>query len=307
MVRTACVLLLGLVGLWGQVSAASILFIGNSFTFAWGSPVRYYRSQSVTDLNGSGIGGVPALFKSFAQQSALDYDVYLETEPGSGIDWHLQHRLGVIDQRSWDTVVMHGYSTLDPKKPGDPAVLIQSVRQIAAFLQAKNPKVALYLTATWSRADQTYEPKGAWFGKPIETMAQDVRAGYDQAALAPGIAGVAPVGEAWSRAMRTGVADANPYDGTDAGKFDLWAYDHYHASAYGYYLEALVVFGAVTGRDPRSLGEAECSAFELGMSPAQVRALQQVAFEQLVASGRALTVLTKALTPQEPVPCSASR
>ena len=27
--------------------------------------------------------------------------------------------------------------------------------------------------ATWSRADQTYPQKGAWFGKPIETMARD--------------------------------------------------------------------------------------------------------------------------------------
>lgn len=307
LVRGAGVLLLGLAGLSGQASAASILFIGNSFTFAWGSPVRYYRSDTVTDLNDAGIGGVPALFKSFAQQAALDYDVYLETEPGSGIDWHLLHRLEVIGQRSWDVVVMHGYSTLDPKKPGDPAVLVQSVRQMAESLRGKNPAVAIYLTSTWSRADQTYEPKGAWYGKPIESMALDVRAGYNQAALAPGVKAVAPVGEAWSRAMRTGVADANPYDGTDAGKIDLWAYDHYHASTYGYYLEALVVFGAVTGRDPRSLGQNECSAFELGLSPGQARALQQVAFEQLAFTASPVTVTPKLAAPQEATRCRALR
>ena len=92
---------------------------------------------------------------------------------------------------------------------------------------------------------------------------------------------VIPVGEAWTRAMQTGVADPNPYDGIEPGKINLWTHDHYHASAYGYYLEALVVFGSLTGRDPRSLGDTECSAFELGFRRAEVKALQQVAFDQL--------------------------
>jgi hypothetical protein len=105
-------------------------------------------------------------------------------------------------------------------------------------------------------------------------MAADVRAAYDAAAAGAG-ATVIPVGDAWNRAMQAGVADANPYDGIDAGKLDLWTYDHYHASTHGYYLEALVIFGRLTGRDPRSLGERECSAFELGLSRADVRTLQQ--------------------------------
>src|SRR6266478_5662231 len=107
----------------GNTFAASILFIGNSFTFAYGSPVRYYRADSVIDLNSAGQGGVPALFKSFASQAGLPYEVYLETEPGVGIDWHLEHKLEVIGQHPWDAVVMHGFSTLDPKKPGDPTLL----------------------------------------------------------------------------------------------------------------------------------------------------------------------------------------
>jgi hypothetical protein len=157
---------------------------------------------------------------------------------------------------------------------------------MADFLRSKNPAVELRLMATWPRADQTYDAKGAWHGKPIEAMARDVRTGYDQAAAGtPGVKSIVPVGEAWVRAMQTGVADVNPYDGIDAGKVNLWTYDHYHASTYGYYLEALVLFGSITGRDPRSLGDSECSGFELGLSQVQIGALQQVAFDQLASAG----------------------
>lgn len=279
------VLTLGLLLTAGSAFAGSILFIGNSFTYAHGSAVRYYRADTVSDLNGGGQGGVPALFKSFAAQAGLAYDVYLETEPGVGIDWHLEHRLDVIGQRPWDMVVMHGFSTLDPKKPGDPGVLIASVRQMAEFLRTKNSTVDIRVMATWPRADQTYDPKGAWYGKPIEAMDRDVRDGYNRAAAGSAGIKVVPVGDAWVRAMHAGIADSNPYDGIDAGKINLWTYDNYHASAYGYYLEALVLFGSITGRDPRSLGGNECSGFELGFSAAQVGALERVAFDQLNAEG----------------------
>ena len=291
----------------GNCFAGSILFIGNSFTFAYGSPVRYYRAESVTDLNGSGQGGVPALFKSFTVEAGLSYEVYLETEPGVGLDWHQEHKLAVLGRRPWDAVVMHGFSTLDSKKPGDPALLVASVRQMTEFLRAKNPKVDIRIMATWPRADQTYQPRGAWYGKPIEAMAHDVREGYNRAAEATAGIKVIPVGDAWIRAMHAGVADANPYDGIDADKLNLWTYDSYHASTYGDYLEALVVFGALTGRDPRSLGDHECSAFELGLSTTQAAALQQVAFDQLAAEGTLAPAKTKpAGSPTPPSKCGAS-
>jgi hypothetical protein len=304
--RTQWLLTLALWLIAGNTFAASILFIGNSFTFGYGSPVRYYRPESVADLNSTGQGGVPALFKSFTAQAGLPYDVYLETEPGVGIDWHLEHKLEVIGQRSWDAVVMHGFSTLDSKKPGDPALLVASVRQMAQFLRTKNSKTDIRIMATWPRADQVYLAKGAWYGKPIEAMARDVRDGYDRAAAGTGIT-VVPVGDAWVRAMRSGVADSNPYDGIDADKMNLWTYDAYHGSTYGYYLEALVLFGNITGRDPRSLGTNECSGFELGLSGAQVGALQQVAFDQLAAEGTLHAASAKPETKSSPpARCSAS-
>ena len=46
-------------------AATSVLFIGNSFTYGAGAAVHFYRADTVTDLNNEGIGGVPALVRSF--------------------------------------------------------------------------------------------------------------------------------------------------------------------------------------------------------------------------------------------------
>ena len=124
-----------------------------------------------------------------------------------------------------------------------------------------------------------------WSGKPIATMARDLAAAARAIdAASPEIEGVLPVGEAWNRAVAAGVADANPYDGIAYGQADLWAYDHYHASAAGYYLEALVVFGRIAGVDPRTLGRDERAAGDLGLSPDLAVALQRVAAETLAAT-----------------------
>ena len=271
-------------GIGHAAVGGSILFIGNSFTFGSGSAVHYYRNHTVTDLNHEGVGGVPALFKVFADQAGLKFDVSLETRGGVGIDFHLQNKKTEITSRAWDIVVAHGYSTLDQEKPRDPSKLVATSKELADVMRARNPKVELFLTSTWSRPDQVYPEKGAWAGTPIAVMAKDVRAAYDKAAATAG-ATVVPVGDAFNRAIEGGFADGNPYDGIEAGKVDLWTFDHYHASTYGYYLEALMVFGRVTGRDPRSLGAAECSGMELGVSREQVTRLQQIAFDELAASG----------------------
>ena len=286
-------------------SAASILFIGNSFTFADRSPVHFWRASTVADLNNTGVGGMPALFKQFTVDVGLTYDVSVEAQPGVGLDWHLEQRGAMLTQRPWDSVVMHGYSTLDARKPGDPALVVDTVHRMAELLRTRNPAVELRVMATWPRADQLYDPHGAWYGKPVAAMAHDLRAGYDKAVAAtPGMKAVIPVGEAWVRAMQVGVADSNPYDGVDFGKLDLWSYDHYHASAAGYFLEALVVFGSVTGLDPRLLGDTECAGYELGLSKPQVAALEQVAFDQLASTGAVKPAAVRGGEPGEPQKCT---
>ncbi|MDN4054751.1 PEP-CTERM sorting domain-containing protein [Massilia sp. YIM B02763] len=267
--------------------ATTILFVGNSFTYgdpAGAAPLaKIYRPHTVTDLNGTGIGGVPALFKAMTEQAGLDYDVSLETIPGAGLDAHYEQKYDTI-VKPFDVVLLQSYSTLDAHKPGNPDKLVKYTGLLADAFRARNPNVDIRLVSTWSRADQAYKPDGAWYGAPIERMALDVRRGYDTAARANRLRDVIPVGEAWNRAIAAGVADPNPYDGIAPGQVNLWAPDSYHASVHGYYLEALTIFGNVTGRDPRSLGAAEPVARELGIEPATAGALQRFAAEQLEAS-----------------------
>jgi hypothetical protein len=267
--------------------AKTILFVGNSFTFGANSAAHYYKPDTVTDLNGPAangttVGGVPAIFKAFTKEAGLDYSVSLETVGGKGLDFHYAEKRALLD-KPWDVVVMHGYSTLDQAHPGDPALLVASAKQMTDMFRAKNPKAEIWLNATWSRADQTYPKDKPWHGKPIQQMGKDIAAAYDLAARNAHVTGVVPVGLAWNSAIDSGVAGENPYTGIPAGKINLWSWDNYHASAYGYYLEALLVFGKVTGKDPLSLGDDESVADDMGFSKAQTHALQQVAHDQLAS------------------------
>ncbi len=262
-------------------AARDILFIGNSFTFGAGSPVEKYRPETVTDLNGEGIGGVPALFRAFAEQAGLDWTVSLETSPGKDLAFHYANKRASIDRR-WDVVILQGYSTLDADRPGDATRHGEAAGQLAALFRARNSQASVKLVETWSRADLTYRPGSRWSGKPIAAMAQDLaKANRRVARTTPGIAGTIPVGSAWNRAIASGVADANPYDGIDAGKLGLWADDHYHGSSAGYYLEALTIFGRVTGYDVRRLGADERAAADLGLTGEQAVALQRIAWTTL--------------------------
>lgn len=261
----------------------TILFVGNSFTQGAHSPVRNWHADRVTDLTGAGYGGVPALFKEFTVEAGLAYAVSLETQGGQSLAFHYEQRRHLFD-RAWDVVVLQEYSTLDRQRPGDATRYIRSVGQLGSLFRVRNHAVKVELMATWSRADQTYQPGGAWAGKPIVAMADHLRLAADRARRTNrSVSGVIPVGEAWNRAFAAGIADPDPYDGIAFGQTDLWSYDHYHASTAGYYLEALVVFGHVTGMDPRTLGRNERAADELGLSPDLAVALQTIAHEQLAA------------------------
>jgi len=266
----------------------SILFVGNSFTFGALSDVMTYRRDSVTDLNGDGMGGVPALFKRFTEEAGLRFDVFLETAAGQTLKWHLANKRTVID-RSWDAVVLQQYSTLNPDEPGNVADTIPATQGLTELLRQRNPHVDISLVATWTRPDLTYPSGKHWSGEPVQRMALDLRRADNRVrALVPSIARVIPVGEAFNCAIARSIADPNPYDGLTPGEIDLWASDHYHASTEGYYLEALKIFAAVTRTDPRTFGMSEKAARELGIQPWIAAKLQAIAF-QIAVKGRCET------------------
>jgi len=258
-----------------------ILFIGNSFTQGANSAVLRYRPDSVDDLNGEGVGGIPALFAKFAEQADLDWEVSHELQGGTTLGFHLRERRKLIDH-AWDVVVMQEYSVLNPENPGNATDTGRDASALAKMFETANPNARVYLMSTWSRADQTYKPEGHWYGQTVGQMAIDLRGAMDRIDnQAEQIDGVIPVGEAWNRAIAAGIADDNPYDGRDYGKVDLWSYDHYHASAEGSYLEALVVFATITGFDVREFGANERAAHELGIEPKVAAGLQSLAMEQV--------------------------
>ncbi len=287
--RVRLALALGVLMVGGTAAAESavrVLFVGNSFFFGAVSSAEHYRPDSVHDLNATDYGGVPAIFKRFAEQAGFDVDVSLETVPGAGFDEHYDHHQQQLDA-PWDVVIMSTYSTLDRVHPGNPASLLHYTPLLAQLFVCRNPAVQLYLNATWTRADETYLPSGHWVGQPVEAMASDVLKGYE-AAQSPEslIRDVIPTGSAWIRAMHEGIADPNPYDGLTPGLVDLWATDHYHASVAGYYLEALMIYGVITGNDPAALGASERAAGELALSATLAVALQRVAHAEIAAHAR---------------------
>lgn len=159
----------------------------------------------------------------------------------------------------------------------------------------------VFLYQTWARPDlvagafvsstdditgvvtRTATPKTTYFDD-LEAMTEELRLAYAGAAsLAGDIAGIAPVGQAFMRAVLDGVATRNFYAsdaGTD-GKIDLWFDDGFHPSKHGSYLSALTLFGTLTGQNPAQFGTSELAAAELGISAQDSWALQRVAALQL--------------------------
>lgn len=145
---------------------------------------------------------------------------------------------------------------------------------------------------------------------PMAAMASDLHDAYEAAAASYNAAnptlshvGVAVDGDAWVSAINMGVAQRNPFLTHEPfGQIDLWDQDPllacctvpigYHPSVYGDYLNALMLFGQVTGINPLWIS-GEYSPFSrdyrttashaLGISPETAAALAIVAEETLIA------------------------
>ncbi len=274
----------------------TILFVGNSFTYGAIATAQNYNSDKVTDENGSGYGGVPGIFKQFTLQRGLNYDVHIEAVSGQSLQYHFENKAAIIGQSKWDTVVLQGLSTEATIQAGNRPNFILHAQRLENLIHNSNAAAKIYLYETWSRADRTYPPNGEYFGEPVEAMGNEIHDGYFEAFNStPNIVAVVRTGDAWLRAIVQGFAVRNPYNPVEvaSGKYNLWASDSYHASNYGYYLSALMMFGKITGEDPRVLGAGEQAAAALNITPVQAVNLQNLAYAQLNAPAPGVVVSRK--------------
>jgi hypothetical protein len=270
-------------------------------------------------------GGVAGIFKALAVQAGLDWNVHHSLRGGATLRGHyLNTNPAGWDMRAniaafrWDVVVLQGNSTEAlPRAGGDLPQFRAYVNKLEQYVHVgaaeqyrerdlfpggstalrtipanpnANPAAQVLLYQTWARPDLTYPAGSPYAGEPLETMTQELATAYADAALGNGrIAAVAPVGEAFMRAVQTGVALRNPYAPDDKQAVDLWwEEDQFHSSKYGSYLSSLVLFGAITRIDPASFGANEKAAADLGIAALHALKLQRVASDQLRASGFAL-------------------
>jgi hypothetical protein len=276
----------------------TILFVGNSFTHGEFTPVREYNRAHVKDENArvplgearhepvpGPWSGIPGLFARFTEELGLAYDVHAETISGQTLDFHLDVALPVIAQAKWDVVVLQEYSTfpLTDAHGGHRRDFQRAADRLEAAVHAKNRAAKIFLYETFPRADLTYRPERVFSGEPIDTMANELQSGYSIEFQRNGkFAGLAPVGDAWIRAIHAGIAESNPYV-PEAGKIDLWNIDAYHPSNAGAYLSACVLFERITGIDARRLGPNERAAADLEIASSAI-ALQQIAHQQIEES-----------------------
>ena len=280
----------------------TILFVGNSFFHGKYQPVLAYNAAHVTDENfglpgghprcetttGEPViwGGIPGIFQQLTAEAGLRYDVHTEEINAKPLQYHYEHALPVIQQPRWDRVVLQEYSTgpVPARHGGRPESFRDYATRLEQAVHAANRDARVFLLQTWPRADLTYPAGTPYAGLPLDSMTQELHAGYyGLLRQTPGFVGVAPAGDAWLRAVQVGVAMPNPYL-PETSKINLWGADHYHPSNWGAYLTACVLFGEITDYDPRLLGATEQAAATLGIAPAEAVALQQVAAEQVLAA-----------------------
>jgi hypothetical protein len=296
-----------------------------------GSPLVFdenYGASGIRQENATEYGpygGIPGIFAEFASEAGIPYDVHIEAISKTSLHVNYAAASEVIDQAKWNAVVLQELSSrpLPYKLTGDPSSdpesFCKSVQTIEEGVHAVAPNASIYLYEAWPRADLAQqlsgEPSSPGFAVAyqmnLQTLGNANHDAYYSAANHDGaIAGVAPAGDAWVRAWREQVANSNPfadnkslpllwYGLNDVNEPAINSPDYIHPSIYGAYLDGLVLFQEITGRDMRIFGADERAARVLGI-PADVSVrLQQVGWE-------AVTFQNPALSSQSIDPCTVS-
>jgi len=260
-------------------------------------------------------GGIPGIFAELAHEAKLPYDVHLEAISATTLAKNYRVASHVIAQPLWDAVVLQEASyepissslTQNPKS--DPSRFCNAVQTIEQGIHEAAPHADVYLYATWAPADTAYLDATASgmlfsddrFRRSLDVLTAAYHDAYASAAIQDGhIRDIAPVGDAWARAWREGVANPDPYSGSAPGVALSFDYQpgsepstkdvptnagFHHPSRYGAYLSGLVLFETMTGMDVRTFGEHEKAAEDLGISGQTAVELQRVARESVERRG----------------------
>jgi hypothetical protein len=155
------------------------------------------------------------------------------------------------------------------------AITLYETPPIASYgYTSSNPNAPIFGSSTVASqgGNKAYAPY-VGDANPIAAMASDLHNAYLNAASSYNTANptkshvsVALAGDAWVSAINMGIAQQDPFLVNEpAGEVDLWDSNPllaccetpigYHPSAYGDYLDALVLFGQITGVNPETLAD----------------------------------------------------
>ncbi|KFE62695.1 hypothetical protein DB31_3809 [Hyalangium minutum] len=266
----------------GLVTSGSILFVGNSFTHGNEEPVYSYNKAAITDANGSAMGGVPGIFKQLTVQAGFTFNVTIEAVSSETLSGHYATKASIIG-RVWDNVVLQEQSTrpLPTERGGNPTAFFTGTKDLRNLALASNPSARMFLYETWA-SPASVTAQGYTAGTAgLQAMQSDLRSAYFKARYDLGFTNVARAGDGYLRAIDQGLADPDPSNGITPGTFNLWsASDSRHASKYGSYLSAAVLFAKITGADPRTLTSGTgTAAAALGISSTDASNLHRIAYE----------------------------
>lgn len=262
-----------------------VLFVGNSFTYGHAAPTSTYNADSITDANGLKYGGVPAIFKQFTEQAGLDYDVTIEAVGGKPLSFHLT-KPEIIGAPGWDAVVLQGHSTesLPAAHGGNPGRFIADAVALRDMVRSKNNNAAVYLYETWSSPKALPAQRYTTDDAGLRAMQDDLKSAAFAAFAKQRFEAVVRVGDAFMLALDLGIATHISLDGSATSSkgdaVDLWdPEDARHASKYGYYLSAALMYAKITKQDPRSLqADPGSAAAALGITDTQARSLHALAY-----------------------------
>lgn len=212
-----------------------IAFIGNSYTF-------------VNDL--------PEILANLAKEGGHDLQVDQFAEGGWTLEMHAASKkaLKLIRQEPWDYVVLQEQSMIPSSPLEREQSMYPAVRKLNSEIKNVGADTILFLT--WGHREGMSQSGY----RSYSDMQTEITKGYLEIANEVNLI-VAPVGEAWQRAIEQGA------------QFDLWLQDGSHPSLAGSYLAACVFYATVFQESPEGL------AYLAGLDEKVGHQLQSIAAE----------------------------